>query len=62
MRMPPQSPDEYVVRFTDTRYGRMRSRTVGDPNDAPPVVTVMGMAVSDYLLPAQAALTWARPI
>ena len=60
MRMPPQSPDEYVVRFTDTRYGRMRSRTVGDLNDAPPVVTVMGMAVSDYLLPAQAALTWAR--
>jgi pimeloyl-ACP methyl ester carboxylesterase len=58
--MPPKSPDEYAVRFTDTRYGRMRSRTVGERSDARPVVTVMGMAVSDYLLPAQAALTWTR--
>lgn len=58
--MPPKAPDEYVVRFTETRYGRMRSRTVGERSEAPPVVTVMGMAVSDYLLPAQAALTWTR--
>lgn len=58
--MPPKAPDEYVVRFTETRYGRMRSRTVGDLTGAPPVVTVMGMAVSDYLLPAQAALSWTR--
>ncbi|HEX2130139.1 MAG TPA: alpha/beta hydrolase [Actinophytocola sp.] len=58
--MPPASPNEYLVRFTDTRYGRMRSRVMGTPSDAPPVVTVMGMAVSDYLLPAQAALTWTR--
>jgi pimeloyl-ACP methyl ester carboxylesterase len=58
--MPPPSPSEYLVRFTDTRYGRMRSRTLGEPTDAPPVVTVMGMAVADYLLPAQAALTWTR--
>jgi pimeloyl-ACP methyl ester carboxylesterase len=60
MRIPPETPDEYVVRFADTRYGRLRSRTVGDLDDSPPVVTVMGMAVSDYLLPAQAALTWTR--
>jgi pimeloyl-ACP methyl ester carboxylesterase len=58
--MPPPSPDEYTVRFTDTRHGRIRSRTLGEPAESPPVVTVMGMAVSDYLLPAQAALTWTR--
>jgi pimeloyl-ACP methyl ester carboxylesterase len=58
--MPPKPPDEYLVRFTDTRYGRMRSRTVGEPTEEPPVVTVMGMAVADYLLPAQAALTWTQ--
>jgi pimeloyl-ACP methyl ester carboxylesterase len=60
MTMPPKRPDEYLVRFTDTRYGRMRSRALGRAGDAPPVVTVMGMAVSDYLLPAQAALTWTQ--
>ena len=60
MSNPPETPGEYVVRYTDSRYGRMRSRTVGAPGDFPDVVTVMGMAVSDYLLPAQAALTWTR--
>jgi pimeloyl-ACP methyl ester carboxylesterase len=58
--MPPKQPDEYLVRFTRTSYGRMRSRVLGRHGDAPPVVTVMGMAVSDYLLPAQAALTWTQ--
>jgi pimeloyl-ACP methyl ester carboxylesterase len=58
--MPPRPPDEYLVRFTDTRFGRLRSRVLGSPSDAPPVVTVMGMAVSDYLLPAQAALDWTQ--
>lgn len=58
MGMPPTMPDEYRVRYTRTRFGRMRSRILGEPTGAPPVVTVMGMAVSDYLLPAQAALSW----
>jgi pimeloyl-ACP methyl ester carboxylesterase len=53
-------PDEYTVRFTDTNFGRMRSRVFGTATDAPPVVTVMGMAVSDYLMPAQAALSWTQ--
>lgn len=60
MAMPPQQPDGYQVRFTPTRYGRMRSRMLGECGEAPPVVTVMGMAVSDYLLPAQAALSWTQ--
>lgn len=58
--MPPDLPGEYLVRHTATRYGRIRSRVLGTPGHAPPVVTVMGMAVSDYLLPAQAALTWTQ--
>lgn len=58
--MPPEAPDEYLVRFTGTSLGRMRSRVLGTDTGAPPVVTVMGMAVSDYLLPAQAALHWTR--
>jgi pimeloyl-ACP methyl ester carboxylesterase len=58
--MPPEIPDEYVVRFTETSYGRMRSRVLGAVSGAPPVVTVMGMAVSDYLLPAQPALSWTQ--
>ncbi len=36
----------------------MRSRILGEPGDAPPVVAVMGLAVSDYLLPALAELRW----
>lgn len=61
MSMPPEPPNEYLVRFTDTRYGRVRSRALGTAHPTrPQVVTVMGMAVSDYLLPAQAALTWTR--
>lgn len=38
----------------------MRSRVLGEPSDAPPVVAVMGMAVSDYLLPALGRLRWTR--
>jgi|tagenome__1003787_1003787.scaffolds.fasta_scaffold20987324_2 pimeloyl-ACP methyl ester carboxylesterase len=60
MSMPPKQPDTYVTRFAKTRFGRMRSRVLGEPSGAPPVVTVMGMAVSDYLLPAQAALSWTQ--
>ncbi|HEV2782765.1 MAG TPA: alpha/beta hydrolase [Actinophytocola sp.] len=56
----PRLPDEYLVRFTDTRHGRVRSRVLGEPTDAPPVVAVMGLAVADYLLPALAALTWTQ--
>jgi pimeloyl-ACP methyl ester carboxylesterase len=59
-RQPPPQPDEYLVRLTRTSYGRVRSRVLGRPGAAPPVVTVMGMAVSDYLLPAQAALDWTQ--
>jgi pimeloyl-ACP methyl ester carboxylesterase len=57
-RPPPELPDEYLVRFAATPQGRMRSRILGAPSAAPPVVAVMGMAVSDYLLPALAALDW----
>lgn len=58
--MPPPLPDEYAVRFAHTRHGRVRGRGFGSRTDAPPVVTVMGMAVSDYLTPAQAALDWTQ--
>ncbi|WP_311202714.1 alpha/beta fold hydrolase [Actinophytocola gossypii] len=58
--MPPSLPDEYVVRFADTRHGRVRGRVFGSSSAAPPVVTVMGMAVSNYLTPAQAALDWTQ--
>lgn len=59
--MPPAMPDEYLTRFTRTRHGRIRGRAMGEPHDAPPVVSVMGMAVSDYQLPALAALAGAIP-
>ncbi|RCW46293.1 pimeloyl-ACP methyl ester carboxylesterase [Halopolyspora algeriensis] len=50
-------PDEYLVRYTPTPQGRVRSRTIGrDHEHAPPVVSLMGMAVSDYLMPAVSAL------
>ncbi|GAA4866978.1 alpha/beta fold hydrolase [Saccharopolyspora cebuensis] len=56
-RSAPQ-PDSYLVRFTDTPQGRMRSRTLGPAGDeAPHVVAVQGMAVSEYLLPALTALS-----
>lgn len=58
----PHMPDQYLVRFTDTPHGRLRSRTLGEARPGvPPVVVVMGMAVSNYLLPAVASLaTWTQ--
>lgn len=55
-------PDEYLVRFTDTPQGRIRSRSFGQFRPgAPPVVALMGMAVSDYLVPGVAELSaWTR--
>lgn len=52
-------PDGYRARFIDAPQGRMRSRSLGDRRDdrSPPVVTVQGMAVSDYLLPAVTELS-----
>lgn len=57
-----KQPDRYLARFTDTPYGRMRSRSLGvEDTQLPPVVTIQGMAVSDYLLPALAVLGgWSR--
>ncbi|CCH32340.1 alpha/beta hydrolase [Actinosynnema sp. NPDC047251] len=54
----PELPDEYLVRFTGTTQGRLRSRVLGRRQTAPPVVAVMGLAVSTYQLPALAALSW----
>lgn len=46
-------PDEYLVRHVPTPQGRIRSRTLGHRREhVPPVVTLMGMGVSDYLIPA----------
>src|SRR4051794_41229430 len=57
MPEPPRLPDEMLLRYTDVPEGRIRSRVLGRPQpDALPVVVVQGMAVSDYLLPACAAL------
>lgn len=45
------------MRYTDVPEGRVRTRVLGRPRaGVPPVVVVQGMAVSDYLLPACAAL------
>jgi pimeloyl-ACP methyl ester carboxylesterase len=56
----PSLPDEYLVRFTQTRHGRVRSRVLGERDDGPPIAAVMGMAVADYLLPALSTLDWTR--
>ncbi|MDR7300107.1 alpha/beta fold hydrolase [Haloactinomyces albus] len=51
-------PDEYLVRHVPTPQGRIRSRTLGHRREhAPPVVSLMGMGVSDYLIPAVHAHT-----
>lgn len=57
----PEMPSSLEVHRT-LPYGRMRSRTVGERDEAmPEVVVVMGMAVADYLMPAVAALgSWTR--
>lgn len=54
--MSARMPDEYLVRYTTTPGGRVRSRLLGSSAATPPVVSLMGMAVSDYQLPAVAAL------
>lgn len=59
-QIPPKQPDEYHVRFTATRYGRVRSRSIGDALNGPPVVAVMGLAVSDYQLPALSTVDWTQ--
>jgi pimeloyl-ACP methyl ester carboxylesterase len=57
MPTPPHLPREMVLRYTDVPEGRIRTRTLGQRRDGvPPVVVVQGMTVSDYLLPACAAL------
>jgi pimeloyl-ACP methyl ester carboxylesterase len=46
-----------LLRYTDVAEGRIRTRALGQQRDGvPPVVVVQGMTVSDYLLPACAAL------
>jgi pimeloyl-ACP methyl ester carboxylesterase len=54
---PPPLPPEMLLRYTDVPQGRIRTRVLGARRDGvAPVVVVQGMAVSDYLLPACAAL------
>src|SRR4051794_10240712 len=55
--LPPELPREMLLRYTDVAEGRVRTRVLGVPREGvPPVVVVQGMTVSDYLLPACAAL------
>ena len=57
MPTPPPLPREMLLRYTDVPEGRIRTRVLGQrPTGVLPVVVVQGMAVSDYLLPACAAL------
>jgi pimeloyl-ACP methyl ester carboxylesterase len=57
---PPKLPREMLLRYTDVPEGRIRTRVQGERRDGvPPIVVLQGMTVSDYLLPACAALaTW----
>ncbi|MDQ4054767.1 MAG: alpha/beta hydrolase, partial [Actinomycetota bacterium] len=57
MQSPPELPREMLLHYTDVAEGRIRTRVLGEHRDGvPPVVVVQGMTVSDYLLPACAAL------
>lgn len=57
MATPPPLPREMLLRYTDVPEGRIRTRVLGRRHgDVAPVVVVQGMAVSDYLLPACAAV------
>src|SRR4051794_33032080 len=57
MATPPRLPPEMLLRYTDVPEGRIRTRVLGQQrNGVPPVVVLQGMTVSDYLLPACAAL------
>lgn len=50
-------PETMLMRYTEVPEGRIRSRMLGERRSGmPPVVVIQGMAVSDYLLPACAAL------
>ncbi|MDA3642502.1 alpha/beta hydrolase [Saccharopolyspora indica] len=53
---------DHLVRYTETSAGLMRSRVFGcERVGAPPVIALMGMGVSDYLMPAMRALaTWTQ--
>lgn len=59
---PPSFPDDVATAWHDGPFGRIRSRSVGSRVDGvPEIALVMGLAVSDYLLPALAALgEWTR--
>jgi pimeloyl-ACP methyl ester carboxylesterase len=54
--------DDPEFRFLDTPFGRLRSRTVGQPRaGVPEIVLVQGMAVANYLVPGLAVLGgWTR--
>jgi pimeloyl-ACP methyl ester carboxylesterase len=57
MVTPPELPREMLLRYTDLPEGRIRTRVLGERRDGlPPIVVVQGVTVSDYLLPACAAL------
>jgi pimeloyl-ACP methyl ester carboxylesterase len=61
MLSPPALPGQMLLRYTDVPEGRIRTRILGEPSELPPVLVVQGMTVSDYLLPACAALaTWTQ--
>ena len=46
-----------LLRYTDVAEGRIRTRVLGQRREGvPPILVVQGMTVSDYLLPACAAL------
>jgi pimeloyl-ACP methyl ester carboxylesterase len=56
------APGSVDVAFHPSPYGRIRSRAVGEVRPGvPELALVMGMAVSDYLLPGLAAFgSWTR--
>ncbi|MEV5551220.1 alpha/beta hydrolase [Streptomyces sp. NPDC052309] len=58
----PPFPEGTDISFYEGEFGRMRSRAVGRARPPlPEAVLVQGMGVSDYLLPALAALArWTR--
>jgi pimeloyl-ACP methyl ester carboxylesterase len=57
MPAPPELPREMMLRYADVPEGRIRTRVLGEQREGiPSVVVLQGMTVSDYLLPACAAL------
>ncbi|MBV2364557.1 alpha/beta fold hydrolase [Streptomonospora nanhaiensis] len=61
-REPPAFPHRRLVGYHDGLFGRVCSHTVGTPRPGvPEAVLVQGLGVSQYLLPALAALgAWTR--